>query len=338
MITKPPPNDERPDLERRPGHRDQHAAARHRRRGADRAGGAAIPRTFPAAEPSEPAEPSDPAEPSAAVAPVPRAAAPAAPPRVCPMASSVTPQPSRTRTSHGPMVAAAAPPPAGRPPSGTGGPRRSRAHASNWGRPVPPACTATAGTAAPAPAPAPCTHSGGEQARNSADSARMQTRPGTMKARPPASAPAGRGPARRRRWPARWRPDRAAGCRRRWRPRIPARPATACGPRTAGVAARCAPAARRSQCSRSGPTRAAPWPGSPGHAPRRTRLPASPGGVVADEPEQEADPGPQLGRHPAERRIGVLLTGRVRDAPVDRLRVAGKFWADLTDRSHRLIT
>ena len=52
-----------------------------------------------------------------------------------------------------------------------------------------PAWTATAATAAPAPAPAPFTHSGGVPSRNSAESARMQTRPGTMKARPPASAP-----------------------------------------------------------------------------------------------------------------------------------------------------
>ena len=52
-----------------------------------------------------------------------------------------------------------------------------------------PAWTATAATAAPAPAPAPLTHSGGVPARNSADSARMQTSPGTMKARPPTSAP-----------------------------------------------------------------------------------------------------------------------------------------------------
>ena len=58
--------------------------------------------------------------------------------------------------------------------------------------------------------------------------------------------------------------------------------------------------------------------------------------LVADEPEQEADPGPQLGRHPAERRIAV--TGRVGDAPVDRLRVAGKLRADLATRSQRLIT
>ena len=53
----------------------------------------------------------------------------------------------------------------------------------------PPAWTATAATAAPAPAPAPRTHSGGVPARKSTDRARITTRPGTMNAAPPASAP-----------------------------------------------------------------------------------------------------------------------------------------------------
>ncbi len=52
-----------------------------------------------------------------------------------------------------------------------------------------PAWTATAGTAAPAPAPAPSTHSGGEPATNSTDSARMTIRPGMMNAAPPIRAP-----------------------------------------------------------------------------------------------------------------------------------------------------
>lgn len=47
--------------------------------------------------------------------------------------------------------------------------------------------------------------------------------------------------------------------------------------------------------------------------------------------QQEADPGPQLGRHPAERGFRVLLAGRVGDAPVDQLRMPGKLRADLAD-------
>ena len=52
-----------------------------------------------------------------------------------------------------------------------------------------PAWTATAATAAPAPAPAPRTHSGGTPARNRADRTKMMISPGTMKARPPTTAP-----------------------------------------------------------------------------------------------------------------------------------------------------
>ena len=51
------------------------------------------------------------------------------------------------------------------------------------------ALSATAGTAAPAPAAAPRTQSGGRWARKSADSARISTRPGTMKQAPPTIAP-----------------------------------------------------------------------------------------------------------------------------------------------------
>jgi hypothetical protein len=51
------------------------------------------------------------------------------------------------------------------------------------------AFSATAGTAAPAPAAAPTTQSGGCAARKSVESARMITRPGTMKQMPPITAP-----------------------------------------------------------------------------------------------------------------------------------------------------
>jgi len=107
-------------------------------------------------------------------------------------ASSNPPHPSRTRTSQGPIVAAAAPPasryPAHRRREARTGSRvdarfqlgTSRDHA---------ACTATAATAAPAPAPRPRTHSGGVPARNSAARTRMRISPGTMKARPPTTAP-----------------------------------------------------------------------------------------------------------------------------------------------------
>ena len=50
--------------------------------------------------------------------------------------------------------------------------------------------------AEPAPAPAPRTHAGGDWARNSADSASITVTAGTMKHRPPTTAPGG--PARRR--------------------------------------------------------------------------------------------------------------------------------------------
>ena len=52
------------------------------------------------------------------------------------------------------------------------------------------ACIATAGTAAPAPAAAPRTQTGGCPARKTADSPRMRISPGTMKQRPPRTAPA----------------------------------------------------------------------------------------------------------------------------------------------------
>src|SRR5215468_3626310 len=100
--------------------------------------------------------------------------------------SSARPQPSRTRTSQGPTVAAAM------PPSSAYTTQRVciRAFAQLGTSRVHPACTATAATAAPAPAPAPSTQSGGDAARKSADSARMSTRPGAMNAIPPTSAPA----------------------------------------------------------------------------------------------------------------------------------------------------
>src|SRR5690348_15405119 len=132
--------------------------------------------------------------------------------------------------------------------------------------------------------------------------------------------PRGRGPARRRRSPARSRPARAAGCTPRWRPRTPARPATARAPRTAAAAARCARADRRSRSTRSVPTPAPRCPGRPG-APR----------LLPEAGEQEADPGPQPGRHPAERGARVRLAGRVGEAPVDQLRMASELRADLAD-------
>src|SRR5262249_34191735 len=102
-------------------------------------------------------------------------------------ATSTTPQPTSTRTSHGPTAPAPAPP----RPAQT--PQRQRAAARRQlsGTSPTPARTATAATAAPAPAPAPRTQSGGDPARNRADSARMATSPGTMKAAPPTIAPNG---------------------------------------------------------------------------------------------------------------------------------------------------
>jgi hypothetical protein len=107
-------------------------------------------------------------------------------------ASSNPPHPSRTRTSQGPIVAAAAPP-ASRYPTQRRREARtgSRADARfQLGTSSDhPACTATAATAPPAPAPAPRTHSGGVPARNSAARTRMRISPGTMKASPPTTAP-----------------------------------------------------------------------------------------------------------------------------------------------------
>src|SRR6185503_10158488 len=159
MITKPPPNDSAPTLnatQATPASTPPPAAA------APSAGSITTPLTFPAAAPGP--------------------SCPATSPCGRRSASSASPQPSRTSTSHGPMVAAAAPPAT-----------RYAAQRTWRGRPalharvqlglsrVQPAWTATAATAAPAPAPAPFTHSGGVPARNSADSARMQASPGRMK-------------------------------------------------------------------------------------------------------------------------------------------------------------
>jgi len=107
-------------------------------------------------------------------------------------ASSNPPQPSRTRTSQGPIVAAAAPPASRyatqrRREARTGS--RADARFQLGTSSDHPACTATAATAAPAPAPAPRTHSGGAPARNSAARTRMRISPGTMKASPPTTAP-----------------------------------------------------------------------------------------------------------------------------------------------------
>ena len=125
MITKPPPYDERADLERHPGQRQQPAAAataaRAARQGADRR-----------AEPR----------------PLPRAA------------SSTPPQPSSTSTSHGPTVAAASAAQQRRNAASAGA--AARALPARPARGSTPAWTATAATAAPAPAPAPRTQSGGE--------------------------------------------------------------------------------------------------------------------------------------------------------------------------------
>ena len=166
MITKPPPKDSAPTL------------SAVQATGSSAAAPVTVPsaRAGPAARSARAASTG-----SAVIAGVP------ADDWCCSMASSVMPQPSRTRTSHGPMVAAEAPP-ASRYPV-----QRSRrelaARFQLGGTSAQPAWTATAATAAPAPAPAPRTHSGGVPARNSTDRARITTRPGTMNAAPPASAP-----------------------------------------------------------------------------------------------------------------------------------------------------
>jgi hypothetical protein len=107
-------------------------------------------------------------------------------------ASSNPPQPSKTSTSQGPIVAAAAPPAsryaAQRRREARTGSRTDARFQLGTSRDHP-ACTATAATAASAPAPNPRTHSGGVLARNSAARTRMMIRPGTMKARPPTTAP-----------------------------------------------------------------------------------------------------------------------------------------------------
>src|SRR5438477_9006686 len=87
------------------------------------------------------------------------------------LVTSMSPQPRRTSTSHGPRIAAA------RPPAIRYSTQRSRlARAQLAGMRLAAACTATAATAAPAPAPAALTHTGGEAARNGTDSARMRIR------------------------------------------------------------------------------------------------------------------------------------------------------------------
>ena len=106
--------------------------------------------------------------------------------------SSNPPHPSRTSTSHGPIVAAAAPPasryPAQRRREARTGSRADARFQLGPSR-LHPAWTATAATAAPAPAPRPRIHSGGAPARNSAARTRMRISPGTMKASPPTTAP-----------------------------------------------------------------------------------------------------------------------------------------------------
>ena len=84
------------------------------------------------------------------------------------------------------MVAAAVPPASRYPTHRT---RRALARFQLGSSSDQPAWIATAATAAPAPAPSPRTHSGGEPARNRAESARMMISPGTMNATPPTSAP-----------------------------------------------------------------------------------------------------------------------------------------------------
>ena len=102
---------------------------------------------------------------------------------------------ARRPPAPGPATGRRWPPPPrrapGRRPSGTGPDGRGRPGASCPGSSPIEAWSATAGTAAPAPAAAPRTHSGACGAKNSTDSARITTRPGTMKHSPPTSAPAG---------------------------------------------------------------------------------------------------------------------------------------------------
>ena len=142
----------------------------------------------------------------------------------------------------------------------------------------------------------------------------MQIRPGDDEGQAAGRArPASSGPAGRRRWPARWRPDRQ---------RIPGADGVfefLCVQPLPAVHAQLAQQRDvRRQTAEADAANPAPLPQHRGQAHlvlRRARLTPGPAGVVADEPEQEADPGPQLGRHPAERLVGVLLTGRVSDAP-----------------------
>ena len=115
MITKPPPNDSAPTLNATQATETSTPPPATAAAARTSAGSAAIPRTFPAAEPSEPASRQQPSAVRARRAVSGRRACPVGrspgrATRACPMASSVTPQPSRTSTSHGPMVAAAAPP------------------------------------------------------------------------------------------------------------------------------------------------------------------------------------------------------------------------------------
>src|SRR5918994_2398432 len=123
----------------------------------------------------------------AAAAAIGQTCTPMRPPRsTCQNTTSTAPQPSSTRTSHGPNVAAAP------PPSAAYTIQRQCASARfqlSGTRPTP-ARTATAATAAPAPAPTLRTQSGGEL-RNTTASARIAASPGRMNARPPTTAPIG---------------------------------------------------------------------------------------------------------------------------------------------------
>src|ERR1700733_14013987 len=99
--------------------------------------------------------------------------------RACRMPSSASPHPSRTTTSHGPIVAAATPP-ATRKAAQRQMLPSSRARSLLAGCSDQAAWTATAATAAPAPAPAPSTQAGGEPSRNRAARARiLRARPRT---------------------------------------------------------------------------------------------------------------------------------------------------------------
>src|SRR5438270_8067636 len=104
-------------------------------------------------------------------------------------ATSTNPQPSRTSTSHGPMVAPAATPAPAYSPQRYRPARPAPARSQLAGTSPAAAYRATAGTAAPAPAANPVTAAGGWAAGTTAERTRMSTSPGTMKHKAPTSAP-----------------------------------------------------------------------------------------------------------------------------------------------------